>query len=98
MHIRISVMTGMSVAVHNGIIENYQELKDKLIRNGYTFYSQTDTEVAVKLIDYYYKKYLRYTGRCDQPCHDPYPWLLCAGDHVQGLSGRNLCGPQRTAR
>lgn len=45
------------VAVHNGIIENYQELKDKLIRKGYTFYSQTDTEVLVKLIDYYYKKY-----------------------------------------
>ena len=33
-------------------------MKDKLIRNGYTFYSETDTEVAVKLIDYYYKKYL----------------------------------------
>lgn len=46
------------VAVHNGIIENYQELKDKLTRNGYSFYSGTDTEVAVKLIDYYYKKYL----------------------------------------
>ncbi|MCD8105259.1 MAG: glutamine--fructose-6-phosphate transaminase (isomerizing) [Lachnospiraceae bacterium] len=45
------------VAVHNGIIENYQELKDKLTRNGYAFYSDTDTEVAVKLIDYYYKKY-----------------------------------------
>ena len=45
------------VAVHNGIIENYQELKDKLIRKGYQFYSETDTEVAVKLIDYYYKKY-----------------------------------------
>ena len=45
------------VAVHNGIIENYQELKEKLLRNGYTFYSDTDTEVAVKLIDYYYKKY-----------------------------------------
>ena len=46
------------VAVHNGIIENYQELKLKLERNGYRFYSETDTEVAVKLIDYYYKKYL----------------------------------------
>ncbi|MCD7814147.1 MAG: glutamine--fructose-6-phosphate transaminase (isomerizing) [Lachnospiraceae bacterium] len=45
------------VAVHNGIIENYQELKDKLLHKGYTFYSETDTEVAVKLIDYYYKKY-----------------------------------------
>ena len=45
------------VGVHNGIIENYQELKDKLLRKGYTFYSETDTEVAVKLVDYYYKKY-----------------------------------------
>ena len=45
------------VGVHNGIIENYQELKNKLLRKGYEFYSSTDTEVAVKLIDYYYKKY-----------------------------------------
>lgn len=45
------------VAVHNGIIENYQELREKLTKSGYTFNSQTDTEVAVKLIDYYFKKY-----------------------------------------
>ncbi len=45
------------VAVHNGIIENYQEIKQKLSKNGYVFYSQTDTEAIVKLIDYYYKKY-----------------------------------------
>ncbi|MBR2283994.1 MAG: glutamine--fructose-6-phosphate transaminase (isomerizing) [Ruminococcus sp.] len=45
------------VAVHNGIIENYQELREKLSKSGYTFKSQTDTEVAVKLIDYYSKKY-----------------------------------------
>ncbi len=43
--------------VHNGIIENYQELKDKLIRKGYEFYSETDTEVLIKTVDYYYKKY-----------------------------------------
>ena len=48
---------GNVIAVHNGIIENYQELKDKLIRKGYVFHSETDTEVAVKLVDYYYKKY-----------------------------------------
>ena len=48
---------GNVVAVHNGIIENYQELREKLLRKGYTFYSSSDTEVAVKLIDYYYKKY-----------------------------------------
>lgn len=44
------------VLVHNGIIENYQEIKEKLEKAGYTFYSETDTEIAVKLIDYYYKK------------------------------------------
>lgn len=45
------------VGVHNGIIENYVELKEKLQRHDYKFYSETDTEVAIKLIDYYYKKY-----------------------------------------
>ena len=45
------------IAVHNGIIENYIQLKEKLTKAGYTFKSQTDTEVAVKLIDYYYNKY-----------------------------------------
>ena len=45
------------VAVHNGIIENYMELREKLTRMGYSFYGDTDTEVATKLIDYYYKKY-----------------------------------------
>lgn len=43
--------------VHNGIIENYQEIKEKLTKNGYHFYSQTDTEAAVKLLHYYYQKY-----------------------------------------
>lgn len=41
----------------NGIIENYTELKEKLLKHGYTFYSQTDTEVVIKLVDYYYRKY-----------------------------------------
>ena len=45
------------IGVHNGIIENFVELRDKLIRKGYKFYSQTDTEVAIKTVDYYYKKY-----------------------------------------
>lgn len=48
---------GNVIAVHNGIIENFQEQREKLIKKGYVFHSQTDTEVAVKLIDYYYKKY-----------------------------------------
>ena len=45
------------VGVHNGIIENFTELKEKLLRHDYSFYSETDTEVVVKLVDYYYKKY-----------------------------------------
>ena len=45
------------VGVHNGIIENFVELREKLLKHGYSFYSQTDTEVVIKLVDYYYKKY-----------------------------------------
>ncbi len=45
------------VGVHNGIVENYQELKAKMERHAYQFYSETDTEVLIKLVDYYYKKY-----------------------------------------
>ena len=45
------------VGVHNGIIENYAEIKQRLLNNGYRFYSGTDTEVAIKLVDYYYRKY-----------------------------------------
>ncbi len=62
------------VGVHNGIIENYRELKDKLIRKGYTFYSDTDTEVAIKTIDYYYKKYT----------HDPIEALAKTMVRVRG--------------
>ena len=42
------------VGVHDGIVENHQELRDKLVRKGY---SQTDTEALIKTVDYYYKKY-----------------------------------------
>ncbi len=42
--------------VHNGIIENYNELRNFLSNNGYTFHSQTDTEVIPNLIHYYYNK------------------------------------------
>ena len=40
--------------VHNGIIENYLQIKERMIRKGYTFESQTDTEALAKLVDYYY--------------------------------------------
>lgn len=50
---------GLVVGVHNGIIENFQEIKDKLNKKGYAFVSQTDTEAAIKLVHYYYLKYGR---------------------------------------
>lgn len=43
--------------VHNGIIENYIKLKNKLQERGYEFCSETDTEVVAHLLDYYYNKY-----------------------------------------
>ncbi len=48
---------GSITLVHNGIIENYQELIQKLEKHDYKFYSETDTEVLANIIDYYYKKY-----------------------------------------
>ena len=48
---------GSVVGVHNGIIENYLDVKNKLLCRGYHFYSDTDTEIALNLVDYYMKKY-----------------------------------------
>lgn len=48
-------MSGSLAIVHNGIIENYQVIKEQLLERGYVFRSETDTEVLVQLIDYYYK-------------------------------------------
>ncbi len=48
-------MSGKFSVVHNGIIENYGKLKAKLIKKGYTFASETDTEVVTQLLEYYYK-------------------------------------------
>ena len=48
--------TQILAVVHNGIIENYQELKDELIKKGIKFTSETDTEVVVNLVSYYYRQ------------------------------------------
>ena len=47
---------GKIAVVHNGIIENYLEIKQSLMRKGVVFTSDTDTEVIVQLLEYYYKK------------------------------------------
>ena len=49
--------SGILSLIHNGIIENYASLKNKLMEKGYTFASETDTEVLVQLIEYYKLKY-----------------------------------------
>ena len=46
--------SGRIAVVHNGIIENYAELKEQLLHKGYGFRSETDTEVVAQLLDYYY--------------------------------------------
>ena len=46
--------SGRIALVHNGIIENFAELKGQLLHKGYQFTSETDTEVVVQLLDYYY--------------------------------------------
>ena len=62
--------------VHNGIIENYADLKKMLIDNGYVFYSQTDTEVIVNLVSYYYNIY-----------YDTFKALDMATNKIQGTYG-----------
>ena len=49
-------MDGKIALIHNGIIENYDVLKKELLKNGYVFKSETDTEVVVHLVDYIQKK------------------------------------------
>ena len=47
--------SGLFAVVHNGIIENYADLKKKLLEKGYTFRSETDTEVVAQLLEWYYQ-------------------------------------------
>ncbi len=78
------------VGVHNGIIENYQELREKLQNKGYTFYSIRIQRLR-SLIDYYYKKYsiLRWMRSTTRWCGSAVP-TRCS--HVQELSGGDLRG------
>ena len=61
--------------VHNGIIENYQELKDRLVARGFEFVSQTDTEVIAQMIDFYY---------CGESAGDPLDAITRMMLHVRG--------------
>lgn len=70
--------------VHNGIIENYEEIKKNLINKGYNFKSETDTEVACALIDYYYNEYkdmLKSIAKCEKIFKGSYAFgIICEDD------------------
>ncbi len=65
--------SGRIAVVHNGIIENYMVLKEQLLRKGYVFRSETDTEVVAQLLDYYY----------DQ-CSDFFEAVMCTLNAIEG--------------
>ena len=71
---------GKIAVVHNGIIENYVELKQFLISNGVTFTSETDTEVVAQLIEYFYEgDILEAVGRVLRRIEGAYALgILCA--------------------
>lgn len=67
------------IVVHNGIIENYLKLKNKLVNKGYEFISDTDTEVIAHLLDYYYQGNPLQTIT---KIMAPHGGILCAGNYV----------------
>ena len=70
------------VVVHNGIIENYLKLKKKLTERGYTFLSDTDTEVVAHLLDYYYKgDPLEAIGKLMHRVEGSYAFGILFADH-----------------
>ena len=69
---------GLFQVIHNGIIENYMELKKFLLDKGYTFYSQTDTEVIVNLISYNYNTIAKNIEQVDSENDDKSPIIYQA--------------------
>ncbi len=79
---------GRIALVHNGIIENYMEIKEKLIREGVRFASETDTEVAVQLLAYYYKQcgsMLEAVGKVLHRIEGSYAFGIICADYPNAL-------------
>ncbi len=80
--------------VHNGIIENYQELKNKLIKEGHKFVSETDTEVAVHLIESYFEGSLEEAVRkALKEIRGTYGFLIMNKNDPQKLIAARLSSP-----
>lgn len=85
---------GRFFVVHNGIIENYRELKDELQKKGYVFYSETDTEVVAKLIEEHYDGDLFSTFEHIVPkLVGAYALAVLDRDHPDMLIGAKLGSP-----
>ena len=82
------------VLVHNGIIENYQPLKQQLQREGYAFQSETDTEVVAHLIDKHLQRGLNLR-RCRACSHQGSTGQLCPGRDLRKRAGAAHCGALR---
>ena len=79
---------GSIALVHNGIIENYMELKEQLLRHGVTFTSDTDSEVVAQLLEYHYKEcgsMLEAVGRCLRRIEGSYALGIICSDYPNAL-------------
>ena len=74
------------IIVHNGIIENYQKIKDKLCENGFIFYSGTDTEVIANLLEYNYKHKNKINHHYENDEND-YSIIDCIQSTIHELEG-----------
>ncbi|MGB4759548.1 MAG: glutamine--fructose-6-phosphate transaminase (isomerizing) [Candidatus Saccharimonadales bacterium] len=84
------------MVVHNGIIENYQDIKDKLAKEGYNFTSETDTEVLAHLIDYYYVRSESLGAAITRALHDlrgAYAILVLSSIEPDNLYAARLSSP-----
>ena len=84
-------MNGKTIVIHNGIFENFQELKTFLIEQGYKFQSQTDTEVAAQLIQYEQAQGLDFMQAIKsalKKLHGRYALIIMSSDHKQLVVAR----------
>ncbi len=85
---------GKFAIVHNGIIENYAELREELKKKGFHFLSETDTEVIVHLLDMYYDGDLRTAVRKTvSRLEGSYALGIACSDYPDTLYAVRLCGP-----
>ncbi|MBP9811872.1 glutamine--fructose-6-phosphate transaminase (isomerizing), partial [Candidatus Gracilibacteria bacterium] len=86
--------SGRFIVIHNGIIENYRELKDMLIEKGYSFYSETDTEVTVKLFeDLFDGDHLSTMKKMISMIHGAYGLVFLDRDHPDRIFGSKKGSP-----